>query len=82
MFEYMASGAPVVASDLPVIREVLKNRDNALLVEPDNAEQWADALQLIQKDRNLAGRVASAALKAVESYTWEKRAGSVLAAIS
>ena len=34
LFEYMASGRPIVASDLPSLREVLADGRNALLVEP------------------------------------------------
>ncbi|GAG00742.1 unnamed protein product, partial [marine sediment metagenome] len=34
MFEYMASGKPIIASDLPALREVLKQGKNAILVDP------------------------------------------------
>ena len=39
MFEYMAARRAIVTSDLPVIREVL-NEKNALFCEPDNAGEW------------------------------------------
>jgi glycosyltransferase involved in cell wall biosynthesis len=36
LFEYMAHGKPIVSSDLPVIREVLRDSVNSVLVSPDN----------------------------------------------
>ncbi|PMP95968.1 MAG: hypothetical protein C0169_04930, partial [Thermodesulfobacterium geofontis] len=38
LFEYIALGLPIVASDLPVFREVLRDRENALLVKPGDPE--------------------------------------------
>ena len=39
LFEYMAAGRAIVASDLPAIREVLRDGENALLVTPGDAER-------------------------------------------
>ena len=36
MFEYMAQGKAIVASDLPMLREVLRNGENALLCDSDD----------------------------------------------
>ena len=44
MLEAMAAGKPVVASDLPGIRECIQDGVSGLLVEPGNPEQLADAL--------------------------------------
>ena len=46
MFEFMAAGAPLVASDQPVVREVLKHGQDAWLVEPGNPTALADGLAL------------------------------------
>ena len=40
----------MVASDLPVFRELLTNGENALLVEPGNAGSLADAILMLAKD--------------------------------
>jgi glycosyltransferase involved in cell wall biosynthesis len=74
LFEYMAAGRPIVASDLPSIREVLHDNVDALLVEPGSADALADAIRRLLNDRALAGRLADAALRAVPQYGWDRRA--------
>ena len=41
LFDYMASGRPIVASNLPAIREILRDTENAVLVEPGNPDALA-----------------------------------------
>jgi len=74
LFEYMAAGRPIVASDLPSIREILRDGENALLVEPGNASALAAAIQRILADPELAAALARAALDQVPAYSWERRA--------
>ena len=77
MFEYMASGAPIVASDLPSIREVL-NSENAILVESDNPEALARGIVKALEDKSLSDRISERALSDVRQYTWLKRAEKIL----
>jgi len=74
LFEYMAAGRAIVASDLPAIREVLHNEVDALLVPPGDAGALADAIRRLQNDRVLGSRLARAALQAVPDYSWDRRA--------
>jgi glycosyltransferase involved in cell wall biosynthesis len=74
LFEYMASGRPIVASDLPSIREVLTDERNALLVAPGNPPALTAAIRRLMEDRALGARLARQALDDVRAYTWEKRA--------
>jgi glycosyltransferase involved in cell wall biosynthesis len=78
LFEYMASGTPIVASDLPSLREVLRDHENAILVTPDDANALANGIRLLLNDRALADRLAAAARKDVEAMTWAARAESVI----
>lgn len=79
LFEYMAAGKPIIASDLPVLREVLRPEDNALLCQSDNVEAWAQALARLRDDHGLRQRIGNAALKDFEkNYTWLARADKVL----
>ena len=74
LFEYMASGRPIVASDLPAIREVLRDNENALLVEPGNPQALAAGIQRIMGDKELSTRLAAQAFEDVREFTWAKRA--------
>jgi glycosyltransferase involved in cell wall biosynthesis len=74
LFEYMAAGRPIVASDLPAIREILQNERTALLVPPGDPEALAGAVRRLHSDPPLAARLANAASTAVTDFTWDRRA--------
>ena len=79
MFEYMASGKPIMASDLPVLREVLNQGKNAILVDPDDTDAWVRAIKHLVNNEELRKRIAQQALIDLkQSYTWERRAQKVL----
>ncbi|MHC4215352.1 MAG: glycosyltransferase family 4 protein [Planctomycetota bacterium] len=78
LFEYMGAGTPIVASDLPSLREVLRHGENAWLVEPGNPEELAQGLQRILSDRILAQKLAQEARQDVVQYSWQKRAATIL----
>ncbi|MFH0854172.1 MAG: glycosyltransferase family 4 protein [bacterium] len=77
MFEYMASQKPIIASDLPSIREIL-NDSNCLFVEPGNADDLIEKLNLIMADYNLARKLASHAYEDVKNCAWNKRAEKII----
>ena len=74
LFEYMAAGRAIVASDLPSIREVLSHDVNALLVAPGDATALASAIGRLADDAALRTRLGEAARRAVRDYTWARRA--------
>jgi glycosyltransferase involved in cell wall biosynthesis len=74
LFEYLAAGRPIVASDLPAIREVLTADDTAVLVPPDDPQAWANAMTLVAADAALAERLARAAAELAPRYSWDRRA--------
>lgn len=76
-FEYMASGVPIVASDLPSIREIL-NEKNAVLVQPDSTEGLKRGIEIILNGRQPAGGISTQALEDAREYTWDKRAEKIL----
>jgi glycosyltransferase involved in cell wall biosynthesis len=78
MFEYMAAGRPIVAADFPVVREVLRDGENALLVAPDSAEALAAGLSRALDDPELADRISRRAGRDVREFAWERRAERIL----
>lgn len=81
LFEYMAAGKPIVASDLPSIREVLSEA-NAVLVEPDNPTALAEGISKVLTDQALADKVTKQARQDVQEYDWNIRAQKILNFIS
>ena len=78
MLEAMVAGTPVLASDIPVLREI--GGDAALYAPPDDAEAWAAAIVRLTTDDDLrAGLVAAGAAHA-SGYTWEGAAARLVAA--
>jgi glycosyltransferase involved in cell wall biosynthesis len=74
LFEYMAAGRAIVASDLPAIREVLRHEVNALLVTPGDSAALARGIDRLLGDSQLAAKLARNALNDVDDYTWSRRA--------
>ncbi len=79
MFEYLAARRPVVASDLPSIREVL-DESCAVLVPSDDPKILAEAIIKAATADNK--KIINAAYQKVKNYTWEKRTEKILKFIS
>jgi glycosyltransferase involved in cell wall biosynthesis len=77
LFAYMAAGKPIVASDLPSLREVL-NESNAFLVAPDDSQALAEGIRYALEHPGEAAARAKRARNDVTAYTWEKRAARIL----
>ncbi|MBH41826.1 MAG: glycosyl transferase family 1 [Candidatus Magasanikbacteria bacterium] len=76
LFEYMASGVPILASNIPSIREVLDN-SNAVLFEPGSSKALVSGLKTLISDGELVSGLVKQAKEDVLEYTWHKRAGLV-----
>lgn len=81
MFEYMASGVPIVASDLPSIREVLGD-DSATLVKPNDPSALASAINEVRADSAAARERAERARLLAARYSWNTRARTILAELT
>ena len=77
MFEYMASKRPIIASDLPSIKEVL-NTQNAILVRPGSTQDLVRGVERLLNDTSLGNRIAYKAFSDVVQYTWKKRAKKII----
>jgi glycosyltransferase involved in cell wall biosynthesis len=79
LFEYMAAGKAILASDLPVLREVLEPEVNAILCEPDNLRAWIEGLERLHRDLNLRTSIGQTARRDFRAaYSWDARARLLL----
>ncbi|MFP7492493.1 glycosyltransferase [Terribacillus saccharophilus] len=79
LFEYMSKGKAIVASDLPVLKEIIAHNHNSILVESENIRDWKEAIEKLINDENLYNKITRNAKNDLESYyTWEIRAKSAL----
>ena len=78
LLEAMASGRPVVASNIPGYRSVLTDGREGLLVEPGNPEALAAALIRLLRDPDLRARMAAQGELTARNFAWEKVASRVL----
>ena len=71
VFEYMASGLPVVAPALPRLRDLVQDAVEGRLYEPATAEALADALATLADPGRRAQLGGAARARAVRDYSWE-----------
>jgi len=79
LFEYMAAGLPVVASDLPLCREVVKAADCGLVVDQRDPAAIAGAIRWLLEHPTEAEALGQRGRAAVEErYTWQAEARTLL----
>jgi glycosyltransferase involved in cell wall biosynthesis len=78
LFEYMASGRPIVVSDLPVLSEVAHDGENALLYPARDPAALAAAIDRLWSDHELAARLANRARDDVQEFSWDRRAQRII----
>lgn len=78
LFEYMASGRPIVASRLPSLEEVVSEKE-VLFFEPNDPNDLARAIRRVLDDETFTESLAQNARKKVEAFTWDARMQNVYA---
>ncbi len=74
IFEYMAAGKPIIASDIGQIASILKNQETAILVPPGDGKELHDAIMRLKKDPGLRSKLGENALsEARQKHTWVQR---------
>lgn len=79
VFEALAAGLPLVASDLPSLRELLTHERDALLVPPDDEGALAEGIARLAGDAGLRRHLVAVGRARVVEHTWEARARRILA---
>ncbi len=74
MFEYLASGIPVISSDLKVLREILTSQKNSILVKNyTNPFAWKKEILNLSKNYSLRKYISKNSLATAKKNSWEKR---------
>ncbi len=73
LFEYMASGTPILASDLPSIREILDDK-GSIFFTPDNALSLLDEINDLLLQNDNLNQMNTNNKQIINNYTWHNRA--------
>jgi glycosyltransferase involved in cell wall biosynthesis len=77
LFEYMACGRAILSSDLPVLHEILNDK-NAAFYPPEDLAALVQTFKKLKEDRNLRSSLGSRAKQDVVKYSWNERMKSIL----
>ncbi len=77
LFEYMAAGVPIVASDLPAFREILQDNETAIFFQPGNPEALSAAIKKLLNSKELYKKLSTNAKIKAQDYTYENRADKI-----
>ena len=71
VLEYMAASRPLVATNIPIVRELVREDVDALLFSPNNPDDLARQVLVLLKDIELSKRLAkSASERVLTKFTW------------
>jgi len=71
MFEYMAAGLPIIASNFPIWKQIIEENNVGICVNPQNPSEIAKAIKLLQNNPEEAIKMGENGIKAVkEKYNW------------
>ena len=76
IFEYMAAGKPIVASQTPALEEIVSERE-AIFYEPDSAESLAIAVRSALENPERLTVISARAYDKVRQFSWHNRAEAV-----
>jgi glycosyltransferase involved in cell wall biosynthesis len=86
VLEYMAAGHPLLASNMPIVRELVREDVDALLFSPNDPDDLARQTIALLNDFELSKRLAqSASERALTKFTWhesQKKLGKVYEKLS
>jgi glycosyltransferase involved in cell wall biosynthesis len=77
MFDYLASGLLILATDLKVYNHILKNRFNSILIKENRIDDWIWNIKNITQNKKKFYYLKKNARNTAEKYTWNKRAKKI-----
>ncbi len=81
LFEYIAAGVPVVASNFPVMREIVESNKVGLCVDPGNEEEILASIQRMIENPEFYRSLVANCKEAAKRFTWEDETGKLISAV-
>ena len=79
LFEYMEAKKPIITSNLPAIKEIMSDQVNSILCNPNDFDQWKNAIQKLNTNTSFKRKISINAYKKFkENFTWHLRAKKLL----
>ena len=73
MFDYLAAGKIIIASNISNYKHILKNNYNCFLCNPENQLEWSKKINYIFKKSNNLKYIKKNSLKTARNYSWDLR---------
>jgi len=73
LFDYLQAGRPIIASNYPILHEILENDANALFIEPHAPDKLAAEIARVINTPALAERLSENAKASSRQYSWKSR---------
>lgn len=77
LFEYIASARPIVATDIPSVLEILKDRFNSLISPVNDSRKLSENIRCLLLNPSLCQELVQNALQDIKKYTWDTRVQSI-----
>ena len=79
MFDYLGAGKIIVSSNIKVLKEVLKNNFNSLLINNYlDVNEWKKKIDMIKLEKDKFTKLRLNALKTAKKYSWNNRAKKII----
>tara|TARA_B100000029_G_scaffold445357_1_gene465714 strand:+ start:767 stop:1855 length:1089 start_codon:yes stop_codon:yes gene_type:complete len=78
MFDYLASGKVIISSKLDGICEVLKHKQNAIIVNNFKYQNWEKTMHDLLKNKFEIKKICKNSLSTAKKYSWKNRANKIL----
>jgi len=72
ILEYMACGKPVIASDLDIIRDIIKHCKCGILAKPNDTEDFATKITKLLDNKKLIKKMGMSGRRVVSKYSWDE----------
>lgn len=78
IIEYLASGKPIITTNMGAIPEIIKDNETGVLIDPGQSSGLVDKIQYLVTNPDHSKYLAINAFQKSKEFTWEKRIGKIM----